>query len=200
MDSQQYFVRRENAEDASRWHVAYTYPRHEKAVTEHLKGRSFEIFLPTYRHANRWKDRRVVLELPLFPGYVFARFRDSERGKVLAVPGIIRILSQHGRPAPVSDAEIDAIRICVTNGTELERHHFVAVGDRVRVREGSFEGLEGFVVRNGNGQKVVVSISLIRQSVALEIDSRLLEAVGPKSAVTPMQVSVWAAPSLAPGR
>ena len=164
---------------APHWYVAYTYPHHEKAVADQLSQRSVETFLPTFTKTSRWKDRRVSLDLPLFAGYVFTRIPACERIRVLAIPSVIRILSFRGVPVPVSDAEIDAVRMCIGRGAKLEPHHFMAVGDRVRVKEGVFEGLEGVVVRYNNSCKLVVSIGLIHQSVALEIDADSLEHVRP---------------------
>lgn len=165
----------EDTVDKSRWYVAYTYPRHEKAVADQLQMCSVETFLPTYKHVSRWKDRRVCLQVPLFSGYVFTRMAAQDRTKVLSTPSVIRILSFQGKPVPVSDAEIDAIRICVERGAKLEPHPFVVVGDQVRVREGVFEGLTGIVVRHKNSCKLVVSVALIHQSISLEIDPQSLE-------------------------
>ena len=168
--------------DTALWYVAYTYPRHEKAVAEQLQLRLVETFLPTYKHTSTWKDRRVKLDLPLFAGYVFTRLPVRDRLKVISVPGVIRMLSYRGMPVAVSDAEIDAIRRCVESGAKLEPHAYIALGDRVRVREGTFEGLNGIVVRENNKCKLIVSIDLIHQSVSLEIDPAFLELVNPGSA------------------
>jgi transcription antitermination factor NusG len=165
--------------DVPRWYVAYTYPRHEKAVADQVQLRSVETFLPTYTVKSQWKDRRVQLELPLFAGYVFTRMTVRERVTVLTVPSVIRILSYRGMPAPIGDAEIEALRMCVANGAKLEPHPYVAVGDRVRVRDGAFEGLEGIVVRKSNQCKLVVSLSLIHQSVSLEMEPKYLEIIKP---------------------
>jgi transcription antitermination factor NusG len=161
--------------DSLAWYAVYTYPRHEKTVTEQLEWKSVEAFLPTFAYESRWKDRKVTIAAPLFPGYVFTRIRSSERARVLGTPSIVRILSFNGIPAPISDDEIDAIRLCVDRGATLEKHSFLKVGERVRVVAGSFEGLEGIVIRQKNGCKLVISIDLIHRSVALEVNAELLE-------------------------
>jgi transcription antitermination factor NusG len=163
------------------WYVAYTYPRHERAVADQLERRSVEAFLPTFTQMSQWKDRRVKLELPLFPGYVFTRIAAGERVKILSIPSVIRMLSHRGSLAPVSDDEIDTIRLFTTQGAKLRPHRYITVGDLVRVREGVFEGVQGIVVRENNGCKLVVSIDLIQQSVSMEIDADSLEYVGPSS-------------------
>ena len=165
--------------DVPRWYVAYTYPRHEKAVADQVQLRSVETFLPTYSIKSQCKDRRVRLELPLFEGCVFTRMTVRERVKILSVPSVIRILSYRGAPVPVSDSEIDAIRTCVANGANFEPHPYIAAGDRVRVREGAFEGLEGIVVRKSNQCKLIVSLSLIQKSVSLEVGADQLEIINP---------------------
>jgi len=163
------------------WYVAYTYPRHERAVADQLERKSVEAFLPTFTETSQWKDRRVKLELPLFPGYVFARITASERVKILSVPSVIRMLHYQGALAPVSEDEIDTIRQFLTQGAKLRPHRYLAVGDLVRVREGVFTGVQGIVVRENNGCRLVVSIGLIQQSVAMEVDAHSLEYVGPSS-------------------
>jgi transcription antitermination factor NusG len=162
---------------APRWYVAYTYPRHERAVADQLSHKSVEVFLPTYTKTSRWKDRRVKLDLPLFPGYVFTRMCVNERLAVLSVPSVIRLVSFNGLPIPVDDAEIDVIRLGIARGGKMLPHELVAVGERVRVTEGVFEGMEGIVVRHNNSCKLVVTIALIQQSVALEVEASQLEHV-----------------------
>lgn len=159
------------------WYAVYTYPRHERSVADQLDSKSVEAFLPTFTHQSRWKDRRVELARPLFPGYVFTRIGLGERLKIVSVPSVIRILSFNGRLASISDQEIETIRLCVTRGAALEPHPFFEVGERVRVHSGAFAGAEGIVIHQKNRCKVLISIGLIQQSVALEIDSSQLEYV-----------------------
>jgi transcription antitermination factor NusG len=162
--------------DDPRWYAVYTYPRHEKTVAQQLESKFVETFLPTLASHSRWKDRRVVVTRPLFPGYVFTRINLSERSKIVSIPSVIRILAAfNGKPAAIPDAEIDTVRLCVTSGVALEAHPFIEVGQRVRVRSGPFEGVTGIVVNQTNGYKVVISIGLINQSIALEIDFDQLE-------------------------
>ncbi len=169
----------ESVVETPQWFVAYTYPRHERAVADQLDHKSVETFLPTFIEISQWRDRRVSLEVPLFPGYVFARIAERERVKVLSVPSVVRMLSYRQKLAPVSDDEINTIKLCISRKVKLRRHPFIAIGDLVRVREGVFEGLQGIVVRENNRCKLVVSIGLIQSSVAMEIDARSLEYVGP---------------------
>jgi transcription antitermination factor NusG len=164
--------------DSHRWYAVYTYPRHEKAVREQLESKSIEAFLPTFASESHWKDRRVRIQTPLFPGYVFTRIDLSERSKVFAVSGVIRMVSFNGTPAPIDDTEIQAVRLCLEQGVAVQPYPFLEVGDRVRVRSGVLKGLEGLISRCKNERRLIIPISLINQSVAVEIDVQLLELVG----------------------
>lgn len=166
------------ADVAARWYAVYTYPRHEKAVADCLRNKSVEVFLPTVVTKNRWKDRTACIESPLFPGYVFTRIRLGERGKVLGVFGVVRMLSSHGAPASIDDAELDSVRLCVEGGVRLEVRPLLKVGQRVRVRGGLLEGVEGVIARRKDSRSLIVPVSLIHQSVAVEVDAGLLEPLG----------------------
>lgn len=157
------------------WFAVYTHPRHEKAVYEQLEKRGVEAFLPTFTSESRWKDRRVEITSPLFPGYVFARIRMDEKIRVVSSPSVIRIVSFNGTPAAISEKEIEGVRLCSERGALLEVCPFLEVGERVRVRTGAFEGVEGFVINRKNGCKLVISIGVIQQSVAIEINAEQLE-------------------------
>jgi transcription antitermination factor NusG len=163
------------------WYALYTYPRHEKAVREQLESRSIEAFLPMFISKNRWKDRCARVETALFPGYVFIRINLSNRNRAFGIPGVIRMLSINSTPAAVDDSEIEAVKLCLEGGTALTPHPFIEVGDRVRVRSGLLEGLEGFVSRCKNERRFIVPISLINQSVSVEIDVELLEPLSLQS-------------------
>jgi transcription antitermination factor NusG len=159
----------------SRWYAVYTYPRHERVVANNLKLRCIETFLPTVFASSHWKDRRVQLERPVFPGYVFTRIDMNERRAVVATPGVIRILSFNGIPTPVDDREIDSVRLCQERGASIAPHMGFEVGDRVRVRCGMLQGLEGFISRSKKEQRLIIPISAIHQSIAVEVDVHLLE-------------------------
>src|SRR5579871_4598861 len=92
------------------WYAAYTSANHEKKVAEQLGARGVEHFVPLYSSVRQWKDRRVVIQLPLFPGYVFVRIALSNRLRVLQVPGVANLVSFEGRPAPLPQLEIEAVR------------------------------------------------------------------------------------------
>jgi transcription antitermination factor NusG len=165
----------QNLRDIPYWYAVCTYPRHEKAVTEQLEAKCIETFLPTLAIESRRKDRRAQIKMPAFPGYVFIRITKSERSAVFSAPGVVRILSYNGVPAPIDESEIEAVKLCLKRGATLAVRTLIDVGERVRVRSGMLEGVEGLVVRCKNERTLIVPVSLINQSIAVEVDADLLE-------------------------
>jgi transcription antitermination factor NusG len=155
----------------SPWCVVYTRHQHEKSVGEMLESKGFEIFLPLYESTRRWKDRRKVLSLPLFPCYVFVRGAIDRRLPVLTIPGVHMIISHGDRIATVPEDEIEAIRRTIEGPFSVEPHPFLRCGERVRVVRGSLEGVEGILTRKKNLYRLVLSVEMLAQSVAVEIDA-----------------------------
>jgi transcription antitermination factor NusG len=152
------------------WYAAYTNANHEKRVTQQLERRSVEHFLPLYESARRWKDRRVLLQMPLFPGYVFVKLALCDRLQLLQIPGVVQLVSFNGHPTPLPQEDIEAIRNCLDRGHQIEPHPYLTVGRRVRIRSGPLQGLEGTILRRKNKTRFVFSFELIMRSVAVEID------------------------------
>jgi transcription antitermination factor NusG len=160
------------------WYAIYTRPSHEKRVAEHFALREIECYLPSYRAIRRWKNRcKVELELPLFPGYVFARFERCQRVRVLEVPSVVSIVGSGREPLPLQHAEIVSLRA----GLDLRRaepHPFLNIGERARIRFGPLTGFEGIVVRKNNGLRVILTLQQIMKSVAVEVEECDLELLG----------------------
>jgi transcription antitermination factor NusG len=155
----------------SAWWALYTRHQHEKTVAEMLSAKGFEVFLPLYDSVRRWNDRKKLISLPLFPCYVFVRGGLNRRLQVVTTPGVHMILSRGEREATIPEAEIEAIRKTVTGSFRVEPHPFLKCGERVRVTRGSLEGLEGVLVRKKNMFRLVLSVDMLAQSVAVEIDA-----------------------------
>ena len=158
------------------WFALYTTSRHEKRVAQHLTQRQIEHYLPLYRAERKWSDgSRVTLDLPLFPGYIFVRMNRAQRTRVLGVPGALAVVEGTGRkPAPLPETEIDALR----SGLHLHRaepHPLLRAGHRARIRTGALAGFEGIVLRTKSSCRVVLTLELIMQSVAVEVDGQDLE-------------------------
>jgi transcription antitermination factor NusG len=160
-----------------RWYAAYTSANHEKRVAEQLVVRDVEHFLPVYESARRWKDRRVTLQMPLFPGYVFVRMALRDRLQVLQVPGVAYLVGFDGSPAALPHGDIEALRASLADGLNAEPHPYLKVGHRVRVKAGPLQGLQGILVRKKNISRFVISLDAIMRSVAAEIDVAELEPV-----------------------
>ena len=158
------------------WYAAYTSANHEKRVAQQLAWRSVEHFLPVYESVRPWKDRRVRLQLPLFPGYVFVRLALRDRLHVLQVPGVARLVGFDGRPTPVTAEDIEAIRACLAGNRDVQPHPYVRCGQRVLVLSGPLAGFSGIVVRQKNRTRVVVSFDVLERSVAVEVDDSDLHA------------------------
>jgi transcription antitermination factor NusG len=152
------------------WYVAYTRANHEKRVAEQLEGRAVDYFLPSYKSVRRWKDRRVQLELPLFPGYVFVRLPLRDRLRVLEVPGVVRLVGFNGHPAALPEKEIESLRESLTRQSKVKPHPYLTVGRRVRIKSGPLSPLEGILVRKKGSFHIIVSIDLIMRSVIAQVD------------------------------
>jgi transcription antitermination factor NusG len=175
----------------SPWQVLHVIANHEKSVAQHLSVRSVEHYLPLYTERSKWTDRSVVLERPLFAGYVFVRFLPHVRLRVISTPGIIRLLGDHESDA-VSSEEIDKIRDGLASGCLLRPHANVSVGTPVRVRSGVFEGVEGIVAEFRHQCHVIIALSAVKQSFSLELhleDIQVLHKVPVRSAPTLPQVN-----------
>ena len=162
---------------APQWFAAYTTTRHEKAVAEHFNIRSIEAFLPLYKTQRLWKNGcKMNLELPLFPSYVFVRVAARERVRVLEVPGVLSLVSAAGKPVPLPEADIQALRSSLPF-IKCEPHPYLKVGERVRIKSGTLEGMEGILLRKKGLLRVVLSLDLIMKSVAVEVDADNVEVV-----------------------
>jgi transcription antitermination factor NusG len=160
-----------------RWYAAYTCANHEKRVREQLEQRSVESFLPVYETIRRWKDRRMRLQLPLFPGYVFVRMALVDRLHVLQVPSVVRLVGFNGQLSALPDEEIDSLKQGLAGGVRAEPHPFLTVGRRVRVKRGPFEGRQGILLRRKGKLRMVLSIELIMRSVVVDVDAENVEPI-----------------------
>lgn len=159
----------------ARWYAAYTRSRHEKAVAELLQSKGIESFLPLYGTVRRWKNGNHRVQLPLFPGYAFARFALADRLPVLKVPGVVCLVGFNGTPAALADEEVESLRQALAAGIRAEPHPYLTEGRRVRITAGPLTGREGIVVRRQGTVRVVLSIELIRRSVLVDVASDELE-------------------------
>jgi transcription antitermination factor NusG len=149
-----------------------TRSRHEKQVCAQLADRpGIEVFLPLWEKRSRWKDRMKRVQVPLFPGYCFARFGPPDRLRVLKAAGVVGLVGPSGQPEPIPDGEIESIRALGGSRLSYEPFPFLAEGAAVEVIRGPLMGARGKLLRKGRDLRVVLSVTLIRQSVSVEIDA-----------------------------
>lgn len=153
-----------------KWYALYTCSRHEKIVHVQLTAKAIEAYLPLYTRLRRWNDRTALVDLPLFPGYLFVRIPLSARLRVLTVPGIVRLVGFNGKLSSLADEEIHAIKTAVALQV-AESCPYLAEGKRIRVTNGPLKGLEGIVTRRKGRLRAVVSVHSIMQSFSVEVDA-----------------------------
>jgi len=157
--------------DAPRWYAIHTRAKHERRVAAELQERGIETFVPVSREVHRWSDRSRVLDVPLFPCYAFvsAEITPRVQATVLQHPSVLRWIGFQGRPSPIPEEEIVAIQILLRSGVPVGPHAFVKFGERVRICSGSLDGVQGVLVGNDDDRKLVVSVDLLGQSVAVSL-------------------------------
>jgi transcription antitermination factor NusG len=152
------------------WFALQVRSRRELPISAHLSGQGYECFLPMYKSTRRWSDRVKEVDQPLFPGYLFCRFDLHNRGPVLMTPGIQQIVGVGRTPMPVEDSEMESIRQALASGLPSQPWPYLELGQRVRVNHGSLRDLEGILINFKGSNRVVLSVSLLQRSVAMEID------------------------------
>ncbi len=159
------------------WWAVYTRHQHEKAVAEMLSAKGIDVFVPLYESSRRWKDRRKVLSVPLFPCYLFVRGGIDRRLPIVTTPGVHMLLHRGQHVAIVPDYEIEAIQRATEGPLRVEPHPFLKCGMRVRIKRGTLEGVEGILVREKTLCRLILSVEMLAQSVAVEIDATSVEPV-----------------------
>jgi len=159
------------------WYAAQLRARSEKEVAAEFQRRGVENFVPVYRSVRNWTDRRVEIELPLFPGYAFVRLALRDRLRVLQVSGVTRLVGASGVPEPLPENEIENLRAGIGFGAKLTPHPFVAVGSKTRIFRGPLAGVEGILVRHKNSWRVVLSIVLIGSAASIDVDAADIERI-----------------------
>jgi transcription antitermination factor NusG len=162
-----------------RWYALSVKPRYEFRVMEGLSSLGeVEGFLPTYKDKRLWSDRTKIIEVPLFGGYVFARFdAKSLYMPVLRLGGVKSIVGFGSDPQALADTEIDSVRTLVASGFPMQQWPFLKAGQKVRVEHGPLRGAEGVIVSQKNEWMMVVTIELLQRSVAVLLDRSVLRGI-----------------------
>ena len=165
--------------EAMRWYAIRTRSRYERVVERQLQGQGIDVFSPFISRICQWSDRRKVVETPLFAGYAFVRIAPypEERIRVLKAQGVVEIVGGQGQGVPIPSEQIDAVRAAVAANLPFAQHVFLKVGQRVRVRGGSLDGVEGILVAQNGSRNLVISVEPIQRSLSICIQGYQVEAV-----------------------
>lgn len=161
------------------WYALLVRCHAEKNVSNMLAALGIEQYLPLYHKVTTWSDRVKRVELPLFPGYVFCRVDIPRRRPVVTVPGVLSIVGFGSTFVPIPEEQISAVREIVRSGLRSGPWPFLQEGQRIRVTAGALEGLEGILVKSKDEYRVVVSVSLLQRSVAVEIERDWVQPLAP---------------------
>ena len=163
--------------EVENWYGLQTRPRHEKIVAQRLEERGVTTFLPLVTEVHRWSDRKKSVRMPLFSCYVFAKFvpNRSDRLRVLRVDGVFGLVGASGEGTPIPDVQIDAVRSLVETELPWSSHPFLKIGQRVRIRSGALDGLEGILVSRNGDRTLVISVEAIQRSLAVRVEGYEVE-------------------------
>jgi len=174
---------------AEAWFALRVRPRYEKIVAATVHNKGFEEFLPLYQSRRRWSDRLKSLELPLFPGYVLCRLNPLYRLPLLTIPGVQHFVGIGKVPIPIEDSEIASIRVAVRSGLPVDPCPFREIGQRVRIDCGPLAGLQGVLIRTSKRERVVVSVTLLKRSVAVAIEPHWAKSLNANGHEVALQVN-----------
>jgi len=161
------------------WFAVRTRSRHEKLVARQLENQGIESFLPIITQVRNWSDRRKKVEAPLFSGYTFLRMihTSDERVRVLKTQGVVNFVGVHGTGIPIPDHQIDDIRTLVASRIPYQERPYLHIGQRVRVRGGALDGVQGILVAENGDQSLVISVEPIQRSLCVRVSGYEVEAV-----------------------
>ena len=163
------------------WFAVRVKSQCEKMVSQLLRQKGYEEFLPLYRSRRKWSDRIKTIELPLFSGYLFCRFDPNKRAAILATPGVFLIVGQGRTPIAIESAEVDGIRLAVGSGQQVQPWPHLEIGQKVRIEMGALRGVEGTLLRFKGSSHLVLGIQLLQRSVAIEVDESWVISSTPAS-------------------
>ncbi len=166
--------------DGARWYAIRTRSRHEKVVAQQLETQGINVFLPLLSEVRKWSDRHRQIETALFPGYTFVRiaYSSSDRLRVLQTHGVASFVGASGAAGtPIPDDQIASIRTLITHNVPFKEHPFLRVGQRIRIRGGALDGLEGLLVALNGARTLVVSVEPIQRSLCVQVDGYNIEII-----------------------
>lgn len=162
------------------WYAIYVKSRHEGVAYGQLQKKGVESYLPLVMKSRQWKDRRKMVEFPLFPGYLFVRVSPvpSEFVNVLKAKGVVSLIcGEQGSPLPVPDREIDSLKIMMENGSNVDIYPSLKEGVRVMVRKGPLKGACGVIISKEGGYMLVVNIDILGRSIGVKVCAEDIDTV-----------------------
>jgi transcriptional antiterminator NusG len=165
--------------DVESWYAVQTRARHERIVAHRLGERGMTTFLPTVTEVHRWSDRKKTVALPLFSCYLFVKLmpNNEERLRVLQVDSVLRFVGIRGLGTPIPDDQIDAVRTLVNEQLPCCSYPFLKIGQRVRIRSGALDGLEGILLSQNGDRTLIISVDAIQRSLAVRVEGYDVEPV-----------------------
>jgi transcription antitermination factor NusG len=160
------------------WYAVYTRSRHEKQVAAYLQQQKIETYLPLRREWSSRKDRKLTIQVPALPGYLFVRgaLHGDTRALIKRASGVLRVVESSGRPAPIPPSQIASLRALLDAAVNAEGHPYLKIGDRVRVVRGPLIGAEGMLVRVAeNRHRLVINVDYVNQALSAEIGADCVE-------------------------
>lgn len=160
------------------WYALQTRARHERIVKQRLERRGVQTFFPTVTEVHRWSDRKKKVEVPIFSCYVFVRLTPTklDRLRVLCVEGVFSVIGNRGEGLPIPDEQIEAVRALAESQLSCSSHPFLKIGQRVRIRSGSLDGVEGILISRNGDSTLVITVDAIQRSLAVRVDGYQVEA------------------------
>lgn len=167
------------APEEQRWYALLTRARHEKIVSQRLGEVGITSFLPVVSELRKWSDRKKLVEFPLFSCYVFAKLAPTNEGrrKALRTDGVYSLVGTRGEGTPIPKEQIEAVRRITEERLACQSHPFLKVGQRVRIRSGALDGVEGVLIARSGESSLLVSIDAIQRSLSVRIDGYAVEPV-----------------------
>lgn len=169
-----------DSKDIAHWYALHVKSRHEFQVVERLTGAGIDAFLPSWKKNSTWKDRNKIIQLPLFPGYLFVHTDNNHTARItiLKIKGVVRLLGTlPGQPEPVPVEQVSSLKKIIDAGINLDPFPYLREGQRVRIIRGPLVGIEGILVQKPNQHCLVLSVDIISQSTAVTIEAGDVEAV-----------------------
>jgi transcription antitermination factor NusG len=167
----------EGKNDGLKWYALHVHARKEQLVASQLQTRNLECFLPTYKSLRKWSDRTKELQQALFPGYVFCRFDFENRQPVVMTSGVTQVVGIGKVAIPIADSEIEALQVAVSSGIPAQPWPYLRTGEYVQINYGHLTGLQGILVNFKGNHRVVLSVTLLQRSLALEVELDWLSPV-----------------------